>query len=92
VFLSPVNFATLLSSQLISLFLDWSGLPVVTDAFYYVIFLHLVAWIYGWVIQEKFTREQPVFDWVDKGFVEGFFVLLLWGMYTTGDRLLLPTA
>ncbi|CRG84211.1 putative membrane protein C6F6,04c [Talaromyces islandicus] len=37
-----------------------------------------IAWIYAWVVQEKYTREQPVFDWVDKGFVEGFFVLALW--------------
>ncbi|QKX58249.1 uncharacterized protein TRUGW13939_05370 [Talaromyces rugulosus] len=76
-----VNFSTILGSQLMSLFLDWKGMPVkkrISWGFYYVIFLHLVAWIYAWVVQEKYTREQPVFDWVDKGFVEGFFVLALW--------------
>lgn len=31
-----------------------------------------------WVIQEKYTRTQPVFDWTSSGFTEGFFVLLLW--------------
>jgi hypothetical protein len=80
--LYAVNFSTILGSQLMSFFLDWKGIPVkkrISWGFYYVIFLHLVAWIYAWVVQEKYTREQPVFDWVDKGFVEGFFVLALWG-------------
>ncbi|KAL2001139.1 hypothetical protein VTN02DRAFT_2185 [Thermoascus thermophilus] len=75
------NFATLLSSWLISLFLDYKGLAVkkrIVYSFFYVIFLHLVAWIYGWVIQEKYTANPPSYDWVDKGFTEGFFVLLLW--------------
>jgi hypothetical protein len=79
---STVNFATILGSQLMSFFLDWKAISVkkrILWGFYYVIFLHLVAWIYAWVIQEKYTRQQPVFDWVDKGFVEGFFVLALWG-------------
>jgi len=77
-----VNFSTILGSQLMSIFLDWKRITVkkrVLWGFYYVVFLHLVAWIYAWVIQEKYTRENPVFDWVDKGFVEGFFVLALWG-------------
>lgn len=52
----------------------------IDDSFYYVVFWHLVAWIYAWVIQEKYTREQPVWDWVDPGFVEGFFVLIFWGL------------
>ncbi|KAL2216286.1 major facilitator superfamily domain-containing protein [Thermoascus aurantiacus ATCC 26904] len=75
------NFATLFSSWLISLFLDYKGLAVkkrITYSFFYVIFLHLVAWIYGWVIQEKYTANPPTYDWEDKGFAEGFFVLLLW--------------
>ncbi|KKA20199.1 hypothetical protein T310_5768 [Rasamsonia emersonii CBS 393.64] len=75
------NFATLLSSWLISLFLDYQRLTVkkrLVYSFFYVVFLHLVAWIYGWVIQEKYTANPPVLDWSDKGFTEGFFVLLLW--------------
>lgn len=75
------NFGTLLSSQLISTLLDYKGLPVkkrITIGFYYVIVLHIIAWIYGWIIQEKYTRNPPAYDWEDKGFVEGFFVLLLW--------------
>lgn len=75
------NFGTLLSSQLISAFLDYKRLSVkkrITYGFYYVIFWHIVAWVYGWVIQEKYTRSNPVFDWEDDGFVEGFFVIILW--------------
>lgn len=76
------NFGTLLSSQLISLLLDAKRLPVkrrIVYGFWYVVFWHVVAWVYGWVIQEKYTRTQPVHDWEDgAGFVEGFFVLLLW--------------
>lgn len=40
--------------------------------------LHIIAWVYAWVIQEKYTANPPAYDWEDKGFVEGFFVLLLW--------------
>ena len=29
-------------------------------------------------MQEKYTKENPSFDWTDKGFTEGFFVILLW--------------
>jgi MFS family permease len=75
------NFGTLLSSQLISQFLDYKKLTVkkrITYGFFYVIFLHIVAWIYGWIIQEKYTKSNPVFDWEDSGFVEAFFVIILW--------------
>ncbi|KAL7619444.1 hypothetical protein AAE478_009983 [Parahypoxylon ruwenzoriense] len=75
------NFGTLLSSQLMSLLLDYRGLPVkrrLVVGYWYVVFLHVVAWTYGWVVQEKYTANPPAYDWEDKGFVEGFFVLLLW--------------
>lgn len=76
-----INFGTLLSSQLISTLLDYKGLAVkkrIVYGFWYVVLLHLVAWIYAWVVQEKYTASPPAYDWEDKGFVEGFFVLLLW--------------
>ncbi|TQN66648.1 UNC93-like protein, partial [Colletotrichum shisoi] len=60
------NFGTLLSSQIISMLLDHKKFSVkkrINIGFYYVIGWHVIAWVYGWV---------------DKGFVEGFFVLLLW--------------
>lgn len=34
--------------------------------------------IHQWVIQEKYTRIVPAYDYTDRGFTEGFFVLLLW--------------
>lgn len=75
------NFGTLLSSQLISTLLDYKGLTVkrrIEIGFYWVVVLHIIAWTYGWVIQEKYTRNPPAYDWTSSGFTEGFFVLLLW--------------
>ncbi|KAK1987282.1 hypothetical protein LZ30DRAFT_684738 [Colletotrichum cereale] len=75
------NFGTLLSSQIISMLLDHKKLTVkkrINYGFYYVIVWHVIAWVYAWVIQEKYTRNPPAYDWEDKGFTEGFFVLLLW--------------
>ncbi|KAK6200689.1 hypothetical protein LQW54_009650 [Pestalotiopsis sp. IQ-011] len=76
-----INFGTLLSSQLISTLLDYKGLAVkkrIVYGFWYVVALHITAWVYAWVVQEKYTANPPAYDWEDKGFVEGFFVLLLW--------------
>jgi len=76
-----VNFAGLLSSQLISTLLDYKNYPVkkrLNIGFYYVVFWHVVAWVYAWVINEKFGRDQVDLDWVDHEFTEGFFVLILW--------------
>lgn len=75
------NFGTLLSSQLMSTLLDYKGLRIkkrLEIGFWFVLGLHLLAWIYGWVVQEKYTANPPSWDWEDAGFVEGFFVLLLW--------------
>lgn len=77
-----MNFATLLSSQLMSMLLDYKRLPVkrrLEIGFWSIVFLHIVAWTYAWVIQEKYTANPPSWDWEDgHGFVEGFFVLVLW--------------
>ncbi|KAK8118171.1 MFS general substrate transporter [Apiospora kogelbergensis] len=76
------NFGTLLSSQLISALLDYQRLPVrrrLVLGYWYVVAVHVVAWVYGWVVQEKYTRNPPAYDWEDaRGFTEGFFVLVLW--------------
>jgi MFS family permease len=76
------NFATLASSQIISTLLDYKGLAVkkrIEYGFYYVVALHILAWTYAWVIQEKYTANPPTWDWSDgRGFVEGFFVIVLW--------------
>lgn len=42
-----------------------------------------VAWVYGWVIQEKLTRENSTLNWADKKFTEGLFVILLWSKCRT---------
>ncbi|KAJ3521369.1 hypothetical protein NM208_g13319 [Fusarium decemcellulare] len=76
-----MNFGVLLSSQIMSSLLDYKGFPIkkrIEYGFWYVVFWHVVAWVYAWVIQEKYTRTDPAWDWEDKGFVEGFFVLCLW--------------
>ncbi|KAJ5709187.1 hypothetical protein N7493_010521 [Penicillium malachiteum] len=73
--------AGLVSSWLISRFLDYQKLPVksrIIYSFYYVIVLHVIAWVYGWVVQEQYTANPPTLDWADKGFVKGLFVILLW--------------
>ncbi|KAI1370829.1 MFS general substrate transporter [Hypoxylon crocopeplum] len=75
------NFGSLLSSQLMSALLDYKGLPVkkrIAVGYWYVVVWHVIAWTYGWVIQEKYTRNPPAYDWEDRGFVEAFFVLILW--------------
>lgn len=46
-----------------------------------MVIVHIIAWVYGWVVQEKYTANPPSYDWEDKGFVEGFFVILLWGTF-----------
>ncbi|CAI6332667.1 unnamed protein product [Periconia digitata] len=75
------NFSTLISSQLISWYLDYKRLPVkkrIQYSFFYVVALHVIAWVYAWVVQEKLTRHPHVMDWEDSGFTEGFFVIILW--------------
>ncbi|KAI0478036.1 MFS general substrate transporter [Xylaria cf. heliscus] len=81
------NFGTLLSSQLMSTLLDYKGISVrkrIVWGFWYAVVLHIVAWVYGWVIQEKYTANPPAYDWEDKGFVEAYFVLLLWDFARQG--------
>lgn len=52
-------------------------------SFYYVIVLHITAWVYGWVVQEIYTANPPSLDWSDKGFTRGLFVVILWGEYNS---------
>lgn len=75
------NFGTLLSSQLISLFLDYKKLSVkqrIKFGFFWVVATHVTAWVYAWVVQAKYARHAPSLDWEDAGFTEGFFVIILW--------------
>ncbi|KAA8564084.1 hypothetical protein EYC84_012071 [Monilinia fructicola] len=75
------NFAGLFASQIMSMLLDYKKIPVkqrLNIGFYYVILLHILSWVYAWVINEEFGREQPDLDWTDAEFTKGFFVILLW--------------
>lgn len=75
------NFSTLISSQLISWFLDYKKVAVrqrIRYSFFYVVVLHIIAWTYAWVVQESLTRHPHVMDWADSGFTRAFFVILLW--------------
>ncbi|OJJ85393.1 uncharacterized protein ASPGLDRAFT_123992 [Aspergillus glaucus CBS 516.65] len=75
------NFANLFSSGIISRFLDYRGISIkqrIIYSYFYVIIVHIIVWVYGWVVQEQFTAISPVYDWSDKGFVKGLFVILLW--------------
>ncbi|KAK5633048.1 hypothetical protein RRF57_008762 [Xylaria bambusicola] len=81
------NFGTLLSSQLMSSLLDYHGVLVkrrIVWGFWYAVALHIVAWVYGWIVQEKYTANPPAYDWGDAGFVEGYFVILLWDFARQG--------
>ncbi|KAM0171203.1 hypothetical protein ACHAPF_008348 [Botrytis cinerea] len=69
------NFANLFASQIMSMLLDYKKIPVkqrLNIGFYYVIFWHLVAWIYAWVVNEQFGSEQPDLDWTDGEFTKGY--------------------
>lgn len=50
----------------------------VVRSFFYVSAVHILAWVYGWVVQEQYTANPPSYDWSDKGFVKGMFVIILW--------------
>ncbi|TFB02848.1 hypothetical protein CCMA1212_005587 [Trichoderma ghanense] len=75
------NFATLFSSQILSQWLDWTRFSVgkrLEYGYYYVVAVHVLSWVYGWVVSEQFTANPPTLDWSTPGFVKGFFVLFLW--------------
>ncbi|TGO62282.1 hypothetical protein BOTNAR_0116g00190 [Botryotinia narcissicola] len=75
------NFANLFASQIMSTLLDYKKISVkqrLNIGFYYVIFWHIVAWTYAWVVNVKFGAEQPDLDWTDGEFTNVFFVILLW--------------
>ncbi|KAF7892085.1 hypothetical protein EAF00_008387 [Botryotinia globosa] len=79
------NFANLFASQIMSTLLDYKKIPVkqrLNIGFYFVIFWHIVAWTYAWIVIEKFGAEQPDLDWTDGEFTKGFFVILLWSRFT----------
>lgn len=78
-FLSDV--ITVVASQSITHWLDWKRIDPkkrIVWGWYWVIFVHVVTWVYGWVIQEEYTANPPMLDYKNPGFVKGCFALLLW--------------
>lgn len=59
------------------------------SSFFYVIVLHIIAWVYAWVVQEKYTANPPSLDWSDKGFTRGLFVVILWGKKLDSSHLMI---
>ncbi|PYI02710.1 hypothetical protein BO78DRAFT_432663 [Aspergillus sclerotiicarbonarius CBS 121057] len=77
------DWITILASQLISHWLDYKHIPAktrLTYGWYYVILVHIVAWILAWVVQEQYTASPtpPMMDYTMPGFVKGAFVLFMW--------------
>jgi hypothetical protein len=50
----------------------------VVYGWYWVVLVHVVTWIYVWVIQEEFTANPPKLDYKTSGFVKGAFAVWLW--------------
>ncbi|BDD61642.1 hypothetical protein MAP00_006680 [Monascus purpureus] len=78
------DWVTILASQTISHWLDWKRVDPkkrLTYGWYYVILIHVAAWVYAWVVQEQYTASPnpPMFDYTTPGFVKGIFVIFLWG-------------
>lgn len=46
----------------------------------YIVILTLQGgwWLWATVVTTEFRREQPVYDWVNKGFGKGFALFLVW--------------
>ncbi|PWY80816.1 MFS general substrate transporter [Aspergillus sclerotioniger CBS 115572] len=77
------DWVTILASQIISHWLDCKKIPAktrLTYGWYYVILVHVIAWILAWVVQEQYTSssDPPMMDYTTPGFVKGAFVLFMW--------------
>lgn len=77
------DWVTVLASQLLSFWLDWKRIHPrrrILFGWYYVILVHVVAWVYAWVVQEQFTSATHKNGTDYKpGFAKGAFVIFLWG-------------
>ncbi|KUL85768.1 hypothetical protein ZTR_08488 [Talaromyces verruculosus] len=71
----------IVASQIISHWLDskfTSAKKRVVYGWYWVVLVHVVTWIYVWVVQEEFTTNPPKLDYKTSGFVKGAFAVWLW--------------
>ncbi|KAI2818878.1 hypothetical protein CBS76997_935 [Aspergillus niger] len=81
------DWVTILASQIISHWLDWKRVDAkkrLTYGWYWVIIVHVTAYILGWVVQEQYTsahKKNPdlgTMDYTSPGFAKGAFVLFMW--------------
>ncbi|KAJ5707699.1 DUF895 domain membrane protein [Penicillium malachiteum] len=75
------NWICILASQSLALFLDWKKFDRktrITYSWYWVMLVHVVTWIYAWVVQSEYTHSDPMFDINTPGFTKGAFVIFLW--------------
>ena len=78
-FLSGV--LAIISGNLLGAYLDRNRLALKTrarGAFFVVVGLQGVWWIWATVLVTYFQKSQPTFDWVDGGFGRAFALFLLW--------------
>ncbi|OKL59423.1 hypothetical protein UA08_05057 [Talaromyces atroroseus] len=75
------DVVTIVASQMITHWLDWKSIDPkkrVTYGWYYVILVHIVTWIYAWIIQGEYTTSPPMLDYSSPEFVKRAFALFLW--------------
>ncbi|KAJ5263527.1 DUF895 domain membrane protein [Penicillium angulare] len=76
-----VDWIAVFASQSLALWLDWKRFDRKTRikyGFYYVIVVHLAAWVYAWIVQSEYTANPPSLDIYTPGFVKGAFAMFLW--------------
>ncbi|EED17136.1 conserved hypothetical protein [Talaromyces stipitatus ATCC 10500] len=75
------DVVTIIGSQTMSHWLDskiTNAKKRVVYGWYWVVFVHVVTWIYAWVIQGEFISHPPKLDYKSPGFVKGAFAVWLW--------------
>ncbi|KAJ6017282.1 DUF895 domain membrane protein [Penicillium sp. IBT 35674x] len=75
------DWVAIIASQSLALWLDWKKFDRktrITYSWYWVILVHVVTWIYAWVVQSEYTANPPFFDIYTPGFVKGAFTIFLW--------------
>lgn len=84
------DWVSVFASQSLALWLDWKKFDRRTRikfGFYYVIVVHLAAWIYAWVVQSEYTAHPPTLDIYTPGFAKGAFAIFLWQLaQQTGEN------
>lgn len=77
------DWVSVIASQSLALWLDWKKFDRKTRVkygWYYVMVVHITAWIYAWVVQSQYLERvtAPMFDIYTPGFTKGAFTIFLW--------------